>query len=245
MELPVEIRDRSEYKRQMNALLRIDPRRTVILTVDMQNDYLDLEHGSAPLAEADARRVLGSTRRLLDFCRKQEIPVIHTYVRRRPAEVERGLGLTAYVEASQQARLSQNAQAQARRGPDRVDGMSTAEVPAELVAPGDIHVTTKRAMDAFHATDLENLLARAFRPETVVITGINTDTCVYATTFAAGHRGYGPVVISDCVASMRGADHHWMALELMSRSIAWVLSVDEFEAKVRAAAPADQGDTAC
>lgn len=233
---PIEIRDRSEYQQRMNALLRIDPRRTVVLTVDMQNDYLDLQHGSAPLAETDAFRVMGATRRLLDFCRSQDIPVIHAYVKRRPVEIERGLGLTAYVEASQQARLSQNAQAQARRGPDRVEGMSTAEVPAELVAPTDVHVTTKRAMDAFHATDLENLLARAFRPDTVVITGINTDTCVYATTFAAGHRGYRPVVISDCVASMRGADHHWMALELMSRSIAWVVSVDEFKAKVLDAA---------
>jgi hypothetical protein len=26
---------------------------------------------------------------------------------------------------------------------------------------------------------------------------------------------------------MRGADQHWMALELMSRSIGWVLTVDE------------------
>jgi nicotinamidase-related amidase len=67
------------------------------------------------------------------------------------------------------------------------------------------------------------------------VTGINTDTCVYATTFAASNRGYQPVVISDCVASMRGLDHHWMALELMARSIAWVLTVEEFKAKVQAA----------
>ena len=82
-------------------------------------------------------------------------------------------------------------------------------------------------------SDLDGLLGRALKPETVVLTGINTDTCVYATTFGAAHRGYQPVVISDCVASMRGLDHHWMALELMSRSIAWVLTVDEFKAKVQ------------
>ena len=98
-------------------------------------------------------------------------------------------------------------------------------------APGDVHVTTKRVMDAFHGTDLDTLLSRVFKAETVIITGINTDTCVYATTFATGNRGFQPVVISDCVASMRGLDHHWMALELMSRSIAWVLTVDEFIAK--------------
>ena len=38
MQPPVEIRDRSDFKRPMNDLLKVDPRRTVVLTVDMQND---------------------------------------------------------------------------------------------------------------------------------------------------------------------------------------------------------------
>jgi nicotinamidase-related amidase len=57
--------------------------------------------------------------------------------------------------------------------------------------------------------------------------------------FAAGNRGYQPVVISDCVASMRGVDQHWMALELMSRSVAWVMTVDEIKAKLDARARAE------
>ena len=138
------------------------------------------------------------------------------------------------MNASQRARLSQNAQAEARKAPDRIEGSIQAEIPAELVQPGDVHVTTKRVMDAFVGTDLVTLLGRAFKAETVVISGINTDTCVYATTFGASNRGYQPVVISDCVASMRGIDHHWMALELMSRSIAWVMTMDEFAEKVKA-----------
>jgi len=137
-------------------------------------------------------------------------------------------------------KIVQNAQAEARRGPDRIDGTPQAELPAELVAPGDVHVTTKRVMDSFHGTDLDTLIGRVFKADTVVLTGINTDTCVLATTFAAGNRGYRPVVISDCVASMRGLDQHWMALEIMSRSIAWVLTVDEFEAKVRGAGALDR-----
>jgi nicotinamidase-related amidase len=156
-------------------------------------------------------------------------------VKRRRAEVERGLGHAPYVSASMRARLTQNAQAEARKAPDRIEGTIQADLPAELVQPGDVHVTTKRVMDAFVGTDLETLLNRVYKAETVVVTGINTDTCVYATTFGASNRGYQPVVISDCVASMRGLDHHWMALELMSRSIAWVLTVDEFAAKITAA----------
>jgi nicotinamidase-related amidase len=179
--------------------------------------------------------VLGHARRLLAFARGEGLPVIHAYVKRRRAEVERGLANSPYVNVSVKARLTQNAQAEARKAPDRIEGTIQAELPAELVQPGDVHVTAKRVMDAFVGTDLETLLNRVYKAETVVLTGINTDTCVYATTFGASNRGYQPVVISDCVASMRGLDHHWMALELMSRSIAWVMTVDEFMAKVGAA----------
>ncbi len=37
---------------------------------------------------------------------------------------------------------------------------------------------------------------------------------------------------------MRGPDQHWMALEMMSRSIAWVMTIDEVKAKIGATEPA-------
>lgn len=230
---PVEFQDRSEYKKRMNALLRIDPRRTVVVTVDMQRDYLDLEIGSAPLAADDAGRVLKQTRDLLDFARGESLAVVHVYVKRRPIELARGFGPGQTFKVSRQHQLSQNSQAGVRRIPDRLDGSPQAEVPALLVAPEDVHVTTKKSLDSFRDTDLELLLRDVYRAETVVLTGLNTDTCVHSTAFAASNRGYQTLVISDCVASMRGKDHHWMALELMARSIAWVLTVEEFKEKLR------------
>ncbi len=235
MQPPVEFRDRSDYKRKMNELLKIDPAKTVVVTVDMQNDYLDMAVATAPVAPEEAKRVVSHSRRLLDFARAEGLPVIHAYVKRRPIEVEHGFVNNSAAGVSERARLSQNAQAEARKAPNRIEGMRTAEIPAELVAPGDIHVTTKRVTDAYHGTDLEMLLSKVFKAQTVVLTGINTDTCVYATMFGTSIRGFQPVVISDCVASMRGLDHHWMALELMSRSVAWVMTVDEFKAKIQTA----------
>jgi len=234
MQPPVEIRDRSEYKQRMNDLLTIDPKRTVVMTVDMQNDYLDMQCGTAPVAPAESERVISHTKRLLVFARAEGLPVVHAYVKRRPEEIKHGIVTSIMGGTSQRAQISQNAQAEARKGPDRIDGTPQAELPAGIAQPGDFHVTTKRVMDAFIGTDLETLLARTLKAQMVIITGINTDTCVYATTFGANNRGYQPVVISDCVASMRGLDHHWMALELMSRSVAWVLTVDQFKAKVAA-----------
>jgi biuret amidohydrolase len=229
------VADRSEYKAKMNELLDVDPSKAVILTVDMQNDYLDMSCGTARVLPEEAARVLHHAKELLDFGRSVGIPIIHAYVKRRPEE----MGRTAskpYIDMSFRAGLSESerAVAQHRKVHNRVAGAPQAEVPSELVAPGDLHVTAKRVMDAFHGTELDMLLGKVFRPDTVVLTGINTDTCVYATTFGASIRGYQPIVISDCVASKRGLDHHWMALELMARSIAWVMTVDEFKEKVLA-----------
>ena len=232
---PIDLHDRREYKEAMNAVLRVDPARTVVLTVDMQRDYLDLEIGSSPVAPDEAERVLQGTAELLAFARAEGLPVIHVYVTRRPVELERGFEAAPAVGAARRNDLSQNLQAGVRRIPDRLVGSPQAEVPPPLVEPDDIHVTTKKSLDGFHGTDLEILLRRVFDAETVVLTGVNTDTCVYSTAFSASNLGYQPIVISDCVASMRGKDQHWMALELMSRGIAWVLSVEHFKDKVSAA----------
>lgn len=118
----------------------------------------------------------------------------------------------------------------------KLEGSPQAEVPAQLVDQADLHVTSNKMSDAYLDTDLGILFARVFRPEVVVLTGINTDACVYHATMSTCSRGYKPVLISDCVASRHGQDNHWMARELMSRTVAWVLTLDQFKVKVDAGA---------
>lgn len=223
----IEIADRNEYKARMNALLELDPQRTVVLTIDMQRDYLDLEIASNPVAAQDADRVLRHAQRLLESARRVGVPVIHVYTTRRPFELQGGLSGTVYGRVGRLNSLSQNAQAGIRRIPDRLEGSPQAQVPAVLVAPTDIHIPSKKTMDGFLGTELDLLLQRATNADAVVLGGINTDSCVLSTAFSAANRGYKTVVVSDCVASTRGTDHHRMALELMSRSFAWVLTAEQ------------------
>ncbi len=231
----IEVQDRSAFQEGMRRALTIEPGKTVILTVDMQREYLDLEVGGSPVLPEEAERVLKHAKELLTFAREHRIPVVHVYVARRMTEIEAGVAHGAYSRLGRQLRLSQLPHAPVSELLDRVEGSPQSQVPGDLVDPNDIHVTTKKTLDGYLGSDLDMLLSRVLKPETVVLTGINTDTCVYATTFATANRGYQPVVISDCVASMRGKDSHEMALELMSRSIAWVLTVDQFKEKVLAA----------
>lgn len=225
----IDVEDRSQFTDAMKDLLTIDPSRTVALTIDLQREYLDESVGQSVVEPDEAERVLKANERLLNACRAAGIPVVHAYVERPRHEVDAGFsaGGLAYLKAAQEAGISQMPHRPARTRVDRPAGAPEAEVPTALVAPSDIHIRDKKSLDSFAHTELGFLLSRILRPTFVLMTGINTDTCVYATTFTAANLGYSPIVVADCVASMRGRDSHRMALELMSRSIAWVLSLDE------------------
>lgn len=225
----MEIVDRSSFKQSMNEALRLDPSETVALTVDMQREYLDPTVGQCVVEPDAAERVLTSSKTFLDGCRSLGIPVIHAYVTRRQEELDAGVhtGGLAYNIVSRDIDASQAPHLPGRTRGDRVVGSAESQVPAELVEPSDVHVTTKKSLDGFLGTDLEFLLHRIYRAKNVLLSGINTDTCVYSTTFTTANLGYTPVVLSDCVASMRGHDSHEMALELMARSIAWVMPSDQ------------------
>ena len=225
----MEIADRSAFKSQMNEALSLNPAETVALTVDMQREYLDASVGQSVVDEQSAKRVLTAAKPFLDNCRALGIPVIHAYVVRRQEELDAGLhtGGLAYNIVGRDIKASQLPHLPVRTRGDRVFGSPESNVPAELVEPSDLHVTTKKSLDSFAGTDLEFLLGRTYKAKNVLLSGINTDTCVYSTTFTTANLGYTPVVVSDCVGSMRGQDSHEMALELMARSIAWVMPSDE------------------
>jgi biuret amidohydrolase len=229
----IEVADRERFRARMNDALAFDKSQAVVLTVDLQREYLDASVGQSVVEPDEAARVLAANERLLDACRAAGIQVVHAYVVRPAHDLGAGFqaGGLAYGRAAHAAGVSQAPHLPPRSRPDRAAGSPESEVPAHLVAESDIHVTDKKSLDSFAHTELEFLFSRVLRPRFVILTGINTDTCVYSTTFAAANRGYAPIVVRDCVASMRGKDSHEMALELMSRSIAWVLDLDDLLAR--------------
>jgi len=109
----------------------------------------------------------------------------------------------------------------------------TEVIPSLYNKETDYIIDNKKRLNCFTNTDLEHLL-RILGVKTVVLTGINTNTCVLNTAFSALDRDFAVVVISDCVASMYGEDLHVFGLQNIARCIGWVLTVDEFEEKLKA-----------
>ena len=224
--------DVGSYKDKMNSLLNLNFSNLCVLTVDMQNEYLNEEHGTSPLASDDIKSITKSTTEFLTKMRRNNVPIIHCYVVRRKEEIKNNFFISPYIAVSQSNNLSQNIQAQARKKPERVEGTLSSMLPESFVDEGDFHVTSKRNFDSFHETELHQLISRILGKENILICGVNTDTCVYGTTFGASNRGYKPILVEDCVGSMRGKEQHISALNIISKSIGWVIKKNEIYKKL-------------
>ena len=224
--------DVESYKSKMNSLLNLNISNLCVLTVDMQNEYLNEEHGTSPLASDDIKNITKSTTEFLTKMRRNNVPIIHCYVVRRKEEIKNNFFISPYIDVSQSNNLSQNIQAQARKMPERVEGTLSCMLPECFVGEGDFHVTSKRNFDSFHETELHQLISRILGKENILICGVNTDTCVYGTTFGASNRGYKPILVEDCIGSMRGKEQHISALNIISKSIGWVIKKNEIYKKL-------------
>ena len=224
--------DVGSYKNKMNSLLNLNFSNLCVLTVDMQNEYLNEEHGTSPLASDDIKNITKSTTQFLTEMRRNNVPIIHCYVVRRKEEIKNNFFISPYIDVSQSNNLSQNIQAQARKMPERVEGTLSCMLPECFVGEGDFHITSKRNFDSFHETELHQLISRILGKENILICGVNTDTCVYGTTFGASNRGYKPILVEDCVGSMRGKEQHISALNIISKSIGWVIKKNEIYKKL-------------
>ena len=67
----------------MNKLLKIKQKETCLLSVDMQNEYLDPKVGTSPLSKADINKILKNSNFLFNKLRKLNIPIVHCYVVRK------------------------------------------------------------------------------------------------------------------------------------------------------------------
>ena len=59
-----------------------------------------------------------------------------------------------------------------------------------------------------------------------MLTGINTNSGVLATTISASVKDYAAIVIEDCVDTMDGPDFHDAALKCIETAFGWVMNSD-------------------
>ena len=231
----VDILDRSNMVSALKEQLLINPAATAIVAVDMHRGHLDPAVATMPAAPEDCERVIGNAKDAMDAARAKKIPVIHVILIHREIP---GLGSEAmkvgFWRAVQDFLKEEDRLSPGRKSTTKahnLEGSPGTEIIPELLDPRDYVINNKKRLDCFFGTDLEILL-RTLNTETVVLMGINTNTCVLNTAFSAFNRDFQVVVISDCVASMYGEDLHVLGLENVKRCLGYVLKVDEFKEKI-------------
>src|SRR2546428_3337118 len=166
----------------------IDPKKTAMIVVDMQNDFVA---PGAAMETPAARAVVPKLAEALRICRATGIKVIYTaHVHRRDGS-DMGLFDDMHPPIANRAAL--------------VDGTPGVDIYPELAPAAGEHVIKKHRYSGFFGTDLDMIL-REWDVDTVIISGTTTENCCSATAREAVVRNYRVVFLSDATGNCDFSD---------------------------------------
>ncbi len=210
--------------------LGLDVIRPAIVAIDCHRGHLDPEVATMPASPEAAARLTEANRRFLLAGRAAGVPIVHCVTTYRDvSEIRANPFWRTRAEdpnATRKNVLRHN-----------LMGSPGCTIMPGLHQPGDLIVDTKKRYDCFQGTDLDVAL-RTHGINCVLLTGINTNSCVLATACAANVRDYAVIVVEDCVDTMDSPEHHAAALLCLSTAFAHVMKADAALALVAAKAGA-------
>jgi ureidoacrylate peracid hydrolase len=159
----------------------VEPSKTALLIVDMQNVFVE----GSPISAPEGPQVLNRLNRLADVCHEVGLPVIYTAHVVRPDHSN--VGVLGDILPPVQAGLID-------------DGSVSGDLHAGVrMSEGDI-LLKKPRYGAFHGTDLE-LILRQRGIDTLIIGGIATNVCCETTAREANVRDFKVLFLSDGTAT--------------------------------------------
>lgn len=200
--------------------MNLSPGKTAAVMVDLHRGHLDSGVATVPLPDDRARRVIRDTAPFLQELRARRVPVIHVVSQyRHPDEIASNPFWKAIHDDPTKARkgiLRHN-----------LEGSPGTEVIPELWDEGDIRIDSKKRYSSYLGTDLEFVLRSRLGVDTVILGGVNTNTCVMCAAFETTNRDFRLIIAEECVDTMDGEEMHRFALQSMAASLGWVMHNDE------------------
>jgi nicotinamidase-related amidase len=195
----------------------VDEMKAAVVAIDCHRGHLDPEVATMPAPPEVARRLIEANRRFLGQCRERGVPIVHLVTSYRDV---------AEIRANPFWRTRADDPHATRKNVERhnIEGSVGCEIiPSLFDAANDRVVDTKKRYDCFVGTDLDFVL-KSHGINTLLITGINTNSCVLATVAAANVRDYAPIVVEDCVDTIDGPELHDAALLCIRTALGWVMT---------------------
>ncbi len=199
--------------------------RPAIVAIDLHRGHLDPAVATMPLAEERCGPVIEANRVLFEQARALDIPVIHLLTMYRSVEE---------ISSNPFWRTRADNPTASRKNVLRHNlvGMPGVEVMPELLDPRDWVIDSKRRYDCFIGSELEFCLNKN-RINTLLITGVNTNSCVLATAVSACVRDFASIVVTDCVDTMDGTNLHDAALACIRTAFGWTMTAQDALEAVR------------
>ena len=189
----------------------LDRERTALLVIDMQNDFVK---EGAILEVPKIRSQIPKIKRLIETCRKLEVPIIYTKQVYRADSKVKPLILEMFHLLEKEGLR---------------DGTEGAEIYRELEPkPGDI-IVRKMGYSAFYNTQLESILRNVKgrrNVNTIIICGTVTNICCESTARDAFERDYKVVFGSD-ITSAWTDDFQTLTLKNIEYAFGQVMTCDE------------------
>ena len=160
---------------QVHDAVRVDPARTALVVVDMQNDFV---RAGGSLLVPSAEETIPAIGGLLELARSNAIRVVYTQDTHREGDPE-------WQVWPEHAR----------------DGSWGWEIVDALAPASGETVLRKLRYDAFYGTPLDHLL-RLWGIDTLVICGTVANICVHYTAASAALRWYDVIIPRDGISAL-------------------------------------------
>jgi nicotinamidase-related amidase len=203
----------------------VDVSRPAVVAIDLHRGHLDPAVATMPVIPGTESRIIAANRHFFEQCRAAHIPIIHLLTTYRDVSEIRSMPYWRALSDDPTA-TRRNAERHNLRG-----SPGCQIIPELLDEQRDWIVDTKKRYNCFQDTDL-HLLLRTHSINTLLVTGVNTNSCVLATTTAASCLDYAVIVVEDCVDSMDGPALHEAALACIRTAFGWVMPSADVLAQV-------------
>ena len=207
-----EIIDRVLARRgRVHLYDRLDPKRTALLVIDMQNAFVA---PGAPVEVPAARTIVPSINRLASELRKRGVPVI--WVLHQNSDDWEGF-FGVFVKPESRAAAAKALAA----------GSDLQKPWRELhIAPGDLRITKNRYSALIGQSSSLAGVLRERKIDTLLIAGTKTNVCCESTARDAMMLDFKVVLVSDCCAALSD-DEHRATLETHIQQFGDVATADE------------------
>ena len=196
-----------------------------LIVVDMQNGFVSKggSYNKLGMSIKNYRQIIPEIQKLINFCRKESIPIFYTQAVRELSGIDLLLTDHRILPRTREERLE--------KIPICVRGSWDAEIIDEIKPTDKDHILIKRRDSAFQDTEIRVWL-RSLGINTLIFCGVDTSICVETSLRDGFNLGYDLILIADATAS--GIKKHYdTTLERVRDYYGIVTHLHEFEEMIK------------